>query len=185
MCGCFLIQQRKDGIMKDTLKRCKQCGFENYVEKATDKCPQCEGALVTKSSKDLGCTGTFIFLGFVALIVGFFAFYGGDSKQKSTTKERVRQERTKTKEELRKEELGKYFSSWDGSHKGLSRFIKSAMNDPDSYDHVETVYWDQGDHLVVKTTFRGKNKFGAIVKNWIKAKVDLKGNVLEIISQGP
>ena len=59
------------------------------------------------------------------------------------------------------------------------------MNDPDSYDHFETVYWDKGDHLIVRTTFRGKNAFGGVVKNWVKAKVDLNGNVIEVIEQGP
>jgi hypothetical protein len=59
------------------------------------------------------------------------------------------------------------------------------MNDPDSYDHVETRYSDKGDHLIVKTTFRGKNAFGGVVKNWVIAKVDLNGNVIEVISQGP
>ena len=91
----------------------------------------------------------------------------------------------KTKEELRKEEIGKHFSAWDGSHRGLTKVIKESMNDPKSYEHVETVYWDKGDHLVVKTTFRGKNAFGGVVKNWVMAKVDLNGNVIEVLSQGP
>ena len=91
----------------------------------------------------------------------------------------------KTQEEIRKEKIEKHFSAWDGSHRGLTKLIKKSMNDPDSYKHVETVYWDKGDHLVVKTTFRGKNAFGGVVKNWIMAKVDLNGNVIEVISQGP
>jgi len=73
------------------------------------------------------------------------------------------------------------FSSLDGSHRGLTELIKKTMNDPSSYDHDETVYWDMGDHLVVLTTFRGKNAFGGIVKNSLKAKVDFKGNVIEIL----
>lgn len=99
--------------------------------------------------------------------------------------------RKKTKEELRNEQIEKRknqiernFSAWDGSHRGLTKLIKKAMNDPSSYKHVEIVYWDMGDHLIVKTTFRGKNAFGAVIKNWVKAKVDLDGNVIEIISQG-
>jgi hypothetical protein len=63
--------------------------------------------------------------------------------------------------------------------------IKKSMNDPNSYEHEETVYWDKGDHLIVRTTFRGKNAFGGVVKNSIMAKVDLNGNVIEIISEGP
>ncbi len=50
------------------------------------------------------------------------------------------------------------------------------MNDPKSYDHVETKCFDMGDHLVVTTTYRGKNAFGGVVKNWIKAKTDLSVN---------
>jgi len=59
------------------------------------------------------------------------------------------------------------------------------MNDPDSYKHAKTVYVDKGDHLIVTTTYRGKNVFGGVVKNSITAKVDLKGNVIEVISQEP
>lgn len=90
----------------------------------------------------------------------------------------------KRKEE-RKERIERGFSAWDGSHRGLTKIIKASMNDPKSYEHVETVYWDMDDHLVVKTTFRGKNAFGGVVPNWVKAKVDLDGNVLAIIEQGP
>ena len=83
------------------------------------------------------------------------------------------------------ERIKRGFSGWDGSHKGLTKVIKSMMNDPGSYEHAETVYWSQGDHLIVRTSFRGKNAFGGVVLNWVKAKVDLDGNVLEIIEQGP
>ncbi len=83
----------------------------------------------------------------------------------------------------RKESLKSQFSAWDGSHIKLEQFIKNSMNDPDSYKHVETVYWDMGDYLVVRTTFRGKNAFGGVVKNAVKARVDLSGNVLEILDQ--
>ncbi len=77
------------------------------------------------------------------------------------------------------------FSSWDGSHRGLTEWIKESMNDPSSYDHAKTVYWDRTDHLIVQTTFRGKNGFGALVLSRIKAKVDLNGNVIEVLEQEP
>jgi len=83
--------------------------------------------------------------------------------------------------EARKKKIEFQFSAWDGSHRNLERVIKELMNDPDSYDHVETVFWDVGDHLVVRTTFRGKNRFGGVVKNSVKAKVSLDGKVLEIL----
>ncbi|MEX1027384.1 MAG: DUF4190 domain-containing protein [Candidatus Paceibacterota bacterium] len=89
--------------------------------------------------------------------------------------------KVKTREEV----LQPGFSMWDGSHKKLTTAIKDSMNDPSSYEHVETVYHDLGDYLIVKTTFRGKNAFGGVVKNWVKARVSVDGSVIQIIEQGP
>lgn len=85
--------------------------------------------------------------------------------------------------EERKKRIERQFSAWDGSHNNLERLIKKAMNDPDSYEHDETVYWDRGDHLVVRTTYRGKNAFGGVVRNFVKAKVSLDGDILQILDQ--
>lgn len=85
--------------------------------------------------------------------------------------------------EARKKQIESQFSPWDGSHRNLERLIKKAMNDPDSYEHDETKYWDMGDHLVVQTTYRGKNAFGGIVRNFVKAKIDLDGQILQVIDQ--
>ena len=86
-----------------------------------------------------------------------------------------------SKEEARKELILKKFSDWDGSHTALESHIKNAMNDPKSYEHVETVYWDRGDYLMVQTKFRGKNVFGATVLSEVRAKVGIDGEVLEIL----
>lgn len=75
------------------------------------------------------------------------------------------------------------FSLWDGSHKGLTKHIKSAMHHPDSYEHVETRYRAYKEYMIVFTSYRGTNAYGAIVKNTIKAKTDLQGNVLAILNQ--
>jgi len=83
----------------------------------------------------------------------------------------------------RKEQLKTQFSEWDGSHIKLTIAIKSAMNDPKSYEHVETAYWDMGDHLIVQTKYRGNNAFGGKVLGMIKAKVNLNGDVIEVIDQ--
>ena len=150
------------------LKKCKECGKE--VSTKAKECPSC-GAPV-KSSSSVGCLTVIGIIFIIIVIIGLIS-----SLFKSST--------PKTQEEIRKEQIEKNFSAWDGSHRGLTALIKKSMNDPDSYGHVESVYWDKGDHLVVKTTFRGKNAFGGVVKNWVMAKVDLNGNVIEIISQGP
>lgn len=85
----------------------------------------------------------------------------------------------------REELIKKQLSPWDGSHIQLTKLIKKAMNDPNSFEHDETVYWDQGDYLIVRTKYRGRNAFGGLVSNWIKAKTDIEtGTVFEIIEQG-
>ena len=73
------------------------------------------------------------------------------------------------------------FSPYDGAHRSLEKYIKENMNDPDSYQHDETTRVDMKDYLVVTTVFRGKNGFGALVKNSVSAKVDMDGNILKII----
>jgi hypothetical protein len=83
----------------------------------------------------------------------------------------------------RKEQIEKAFSNWDGSHIELTKLLKKSMNDPDSYEHVSTQYFDQKDYLIINMQYRGKNQFGAKVLGFIKAKVDLEGNVLQIIEE--
>jgi len=79
--------------------------------------------------------------------------------------------------------IKKGFSAWDGSHIELTALIKNAMNDPRSYEHAETRYWDMQDHLVVKTTFRGANGFGGVVLTHVTAKCTLDGHVIEVTEQ--
>ncbi len=91
----------------------------------------------------------------------------------------------KNMEKERKESIERQFSAWDGAHIELTKLIKKYMNDPGSFEHDQTNYWDMGSHLVVLTSYRGKNAFGGVVRNWVKAKVDIQtGQVLEIIEQG-
>lgn len=81
----------------------------------------------------------------------------------------------------RKNSIDRQFSGWDGSHTNLKEWIKDGMHDPDSFKHVQTTYRDMGGHLIVTTKFRGSNLYGATVTNSLTAKVDLYGNVTEII----
>ncbi|HYF84577.1 MAG TPA: hypothetical protein VEB00_16365 [Clostridia bacterium] len=74
------------------------------------------------------------------------------------------------------------FSAWDGSHKDLVKLIKDNMNDPKSFEHVETRYKDDGDGITVYMKFRGKNAFGGLVLNEVLAKADYKTNTIKIIA---
>lgn len=91
----------------------------------------------------------------------------------------------KTPEEIREEKFKRAFSAWDGSHRELTQVIKGAMNDPKTYEHVKTVYFDKGDFFIVTTEFRGANKFGGVVLDSVSAKVDLEGNLLELLPETP
>jgi len=69
------------------------------------------------------------------------------------------------------------FSAWDGSYKRLEDVIKNNMNDADSYEHVKTshrfvYYGTKRPHMVLHTTYRGKNAFGAKVLGEASAKID-------------
>jgi hypothetical protein len=113
------------------------------------------------------------------LTVCFFIFiaFGSDGEDSNLNEDGT----PKTERQI---QVDSQFSLWDGSHIELTKLIKKGLNDPDSYEHVETVYWDMNDHVIVRTTYSGKNAFGGRVKNWVKAKVDNNGNIVEIIEKG-
>lgn len=81
----------------------------------------------------------------------------------------------------RQERLESGFSPWSGAHRKLEYAIKKSMHNPDSYDHVETKFWDMKDHLIVLTRYRGTNAFGGIVLSSVKAKVSIDGDLIEIV----
>lgn len=82
--------------------------------------------------------------------------------------------------EQRKQAIQQQFSSWDGSHRNVEAAVKRSMKNPDSYKHVETRYSDDGKNLVIITTVRGTNSFGAVVPSTFVAQVDYAGNVLSL-----
>ena len=94
-----------------------------------------------------------------------------------------KQKEIKLAAEARTKNIKTQFSAWDGSHYQLEKLIKRGMNDPDSYEHDETVYWDKSSYIIVKTTYRGRNAFGGTVRNFVKAKISLNGQILQILDQ--
>ncbi|MGE4299475.1 MAG: zinc-ribbon domain-containing protein [Desulfovibrionaceae bacterium] len=154
------------------LIKCHECKREVSTEATI--CPHCGAAI--KSKRKIGC------LSLIAIVL-FLGWIGSSTDKKNDTSSGQVVKSQNARPETRKERIEKSFSAWDGSHRGLERLIKQAMNDPDSYEHVSTTYSDQGSELIVRTTFRGKNAFGGVVINSVVARADLDGNVLEIISQ--
>lgn len=91
----------------------------------------------------------------------------------------------KKQEELnknRKKIIEEQFNA-DGSHFELAWLIKKNLRNPDSYEHIETRFRDDGSSIYVTTKYRAENGFGGMAIETCVARVDLKGNVIEIISQ--
>ncbi len=115
-------------------------------------------------------------------------FYTKKVNEEEKIRKAKRERENKIKEnirleaEKRKNQIADQFRP-SGAHRKLERLVKNSMHDPSSYDHGQTIYLDEGDHLLVKMAYRGKNAFGAIVKNSIIAKVSLDGKILEILDQ--
>lgn len=79
----------------------------------------------------------------------------------------------------REQKIKDQFSAWDGSHRNMEKWVKAHMNDPGSYEHVETRYNDDGVNLTVSLKFRGRNAFGGVVTQTAAATVDVDGNFVE------
>lgn len=150
------------------LTKCKECGKE--VSKKAEKCPHC-GAPAKKKTK----WTTWVIAGLFAWAM----FYGLLSPDNGTSTSKPQA----PPKSPREQKIESQFSGWSGSHTVLEKTIISTMNDPDSYEHVETRYGDKGDYLIISTKFRGKNKFGGVITQVVTAKVDLNGNIIEIVSQ--
>lgn len=103
-----------------------------------------------------------------------------EKKQRELAEELKQQEAVNKK---RKENIEKQFSAWDGSHPKLSRMIEESCRNPDSYEHIETRFRDDGNSIFVITKYRAQNGFGGMTIGKVTARVDFNGNVLEIISQ--
>jgi hypothetical protein len=73
-----------------------------------------------------------------------------------------------------------FISAWDGSCRPVEAYIKTNMNDPDSYDHERTFVTPLANgNFRIKTVFRGKNAFGAKVLNSAFAEVSPDGKVVD------
>ena len=142
------------------MTRCKTCKKEVAISAKT--CPHCgqKKPGVSKESEKTILIMCIIIAGFVTLI---------RSCGSETT--------------LREKQIQQHFNAWDGSHNELTKLIKFALYNKESYEHIKTRYWDDGGFLIVETTYSAKNDFGERFKKRVKAKVDLNGNVIAILEE--
>jgi hypothetical protein len=106
----------------------------------------------------------------LALILGviLFAFFIWFNHESDEDRE-IQQEEREIQQKTEAENIRKGFhclSSWDGSHSEIVKLTKGRMNDPNSFEHVETKVKpvEDGRHLLFMT-FRGKNAFGGTIVN--------------------
>lgn len=88
-----------------------------------------------------------------------------------------------TPEQIRTQKIEAHFDGWTGAHEGLEQRIKARLLSPDSYKHLKTEYWDKGDHLIVNMTYQATNAYGVEAQRFVKAKVSLDGQVLEVVEE--
>lgn len=147
------------------LIKCKDCGKE--ISKNAKSCPNC-GAKIVKTS---------MMTWLVLIFIIAFGVHSINNDGKTNSKP-VKQ---LTEKEKRIKNIEDQFSIRDGSHIKVESFIKKLMNNPDSYEHVRTKYIDNGDSLQIITTFRETNAFGGVVKETMRFKVDMNGNIIKIL----
>ena len=68
----------------------------------------------------------------------------------------------------------------DGRCGELCALVKQSMHDPGSFDHVRTGKVKEADHYAVTMTYRGKNRFGALVLEQVTADVYPNGSVANV-----
>lgn len=160
-----------------SLIKCPEC--KKKISNSASNCPNCGFQLTAEKLREIKqheakIMKVEIITGVIVAIVGGILLV--------PVMDFLTKPQPQTASEVRSKQIERHFSPWDGSHRELTKLITETMDDPKSYEHVSTRYWDKGDYLLVETTFRGKNAFGGTVKSQVTAKVDLEGNVIDIIS---
>lgn len=117
------------------------------------------------------------FVGFFAILFIFMVIccFSDEHEQKQSEQSEPIQKELTIDEKVRVQ-----FSKRDGSHIKLTQLIKASMNDPKSYEFVSIEYLQIENYLIVHQVFRGKNAFGSIVLNDMRAKYSLDGELLEV-----
>lgn len=75
------------------------------------------------------------------------------------------------------EPFARFFSAYDGSCLPLVRAVKANLNDPESFRHIETGYYQTYTTAHVTMKYRAKNGFGGYTVSVAKAEVSKDGTV--------
>jgi len=155
-------------MISDQAASCPNCGYSQIQKEAPSPPPTKTN---TKTDDQVKGCGALI----VILIIGYLGcqMCGSDTEANQPKKALTQDERIEAQ-----------FSVWDGAHIKLKDLVKTSMNDPKSFEHVESRYvLNANGNLTVSMQYRGKNGFGGVVPGVVVAECDIDGNVIKIISQ--
>ena len=117
----------------------------------------------------------------VVLVIAIIDISNDPDPAADDAEEIAQEEPELSPEEQRREFVEAQFSAWDGSHRELVKVVKDSMNDSGSFEHIETLYRDDGETIALSMTFRGANAFGGIVSQTVEAVADPEtGEILAI-----
>lgn len=166
----YFVRFLGDGDMggsKNQVK-CPSCG--QLMPVASNYCGSCGWGLDRAGERAQsslgGWFGLLIILGVLGLCFYWFFDLGDEP------------EPPKTAAELRVDLLSGGFSPWDGSHYELVYWLKSQLKDPGSYEHINTTYRDNSDHLMLYMRYRAKNSFGGYSVGSVSAKAAISGELM-------
>lgn len=156
------------------LNKCKQC--KKQTSRKTSKCSNCENNTSAKNGENTTKVWPFLLLILFCCTAVLVSEEHSKPQIELTAEEQTKRDRA--------DKVSQSFSVWDGSHIALKRLVKAAMNDPDSFEHIDTRYIDHGETLFVVMEFRGRNAYRGMIKQTVRANVDVDtGEVIEIVSQ--
>ena len=98
---------------------------------------------------------------------------------------KIRQER---RESEIQEKVDAQFSPWSGEHRLLVDTVKKTLNDPGSFEHLETTTmrgtgWP--DNFIVKMDYTAKNAYGGRVRASVTVLVSSEGgHILQVLNEG-
>jgi hypothetical protein len=149
------------------LINCPECNKE--VSDKAEACPHCGCGIKPKKtpSKGIGCGTVILFL--AVIIIWSQVFEPNSPKPPAAPSQPL----------TRAQQIEKSFRPL-GQHRTLEQYVERNLKDPDSYEHIKTVYDDRGDHLYVLMRYRAKNSFGGYAIGQHAAKVSLDGKLLAV-----
>lgn len=103
-------------------------------------------------------------------------------KKKNLATQKIIDDKKKANEEKKKNFEENCLSAYDGAHTKFKDLIKENVNDPSSFEHIETRYLLKDGYALIIMSFRAKNGFGGLIKSSYSAKIRLSDcSIIEVI----